>query len=69
MDRGDRREDIFLDDVDRQDVVNETTLPLKEIAARAHLGSAKSASARLHRWMKQPRHPIRPRLGCSYERK
>ena len=32
----------------------ETTLPLKEIAARVHLGSSKSASARLHRWMKQP---------------
>ena len=31
----------------------ETTLPLKEIALRAHLGTSKSANARLHRWMKQ----------------
>jgi hypothetical protein len=31
-----------------------TTLPLKAIAARAYLGTSKSANARLHRWMKQP---------------
>jgi hypothetical protein len=32
----------------------ETTLPLKEIAARVHLGTSKSANARLHHWMRQP---------------
>jgi hypothetical protein len=30
----------------------ETTLSIKDIAARAHLGTSKSANARLHRWMK-----------------
>ena len=29
----------------------ETTLTIKSIAARVHLGSSKSANARLHRWM------------------
>jgi putative transposase len=29
----------------------ETTLTLKDIAARVHLGTSKSANARLHRWM------------------
>src|SRR5207245_1086133 len=32
----------------------ETTLPLKEIAARVHLGTSKSANTRLHHWMKPP---------------
>ncbi len=32
----------------------QTTLPLKEIAARVHLGTSKSANARLHQWMRQP---------------
>ena len=32
----------------------ETTLSIKDIAARTHLGTSKSANARLHRWMKQP---------------
>jgi hypothetical protein len=30
----------------------ETTLPLKAIAARVHLGTSKSANARLHAWMR-----------------
>jgi REP element-mobilizing transposase RayT len=30
----------------------ETSLSLKRIAARVHLGSSKSANARLHRWMR-----------------
>jgi hypothetical protein len=30
----------------------ETTLTIKTIAARANLGSAKSADARLHEWMR-----------------
>jgi hypothetical protein len=48
MDRGDRREDIFVDDVDRQDLVNETTLPIKWIAARVQIGTAKGAKSVLH---------------------
>ena len=32
----------------------QTTLPLKETAARVHLGPSKSANARLHHWMSQP---------------
>lgn len=115
MSRGDRREDIFLDDVDRQDllktlaeacqktnwhsgalrlesaeakterIISEelgrrgwkesdllrhcksdpaklaiaarlrrgTTLSVKTIAARMHLGTSKSANARLHGWLRQ----------------
>ena len=30
----------------------ETTLPVKTIAARVHLGTSKSANARLHQWMR-----------------
>ena len=33
---------------------NETTLSLKEVAARVHLGTSKSANAQLHDWMRQP---------------
>ncbi len=44
----------------------ETTLSLKAIAARVHLGSFKSANARLHQWMKAEPPPDsipnRPRL-------
>ena len=32
---------------------NETTLSLKEIAGRVHLGSSRSANATLHNWMKR----------------
>ena len=32
----------------------ETTLSLRTIAARVHLGSSKSANALLHRWMREP---------------
>ena len=89
MSRGDRRKAIFLDDVDRQDLLaerivaeelarlgwsqeelearrksdpaklsmaarlrQETTLTIKAIAARLHLGTSKSANARLHGWMR-----------------
>ena len=48
MDRGDRREDIFVDDVDRQDLVKETALPIKWIAARVQIGTAKGAKSVLH---------------------
>jgi hypothetical protein len=59
MDRGDRREDIFLDDVDRQDFLKTLaearfmrTLPSKWIAARVRLGTSKSANVSLHDWMR-----------------
>ncbi len=55
MNRGDRREDIFLDDVDRQDFLKtlaETTLTAKRIAYLANLGTSKSANVRLHTWMR-----------------
>jgi len=32
----------------------ETTLTIKAIAARLHLGTSKSANARLHGWMRIP---------------
>ena len=35
----------------------ETTLSLRAIAARVHLGTSKSANARLHQWMNQPAQP------------
>jgi hypothetical protein len=46
MSRGDRREDIFLNDVDRQDFI-------KTLAEKVNLGTSKSANAHLHKWMKQ----------------
>ena len=49
MSRGDRREDIFYDDVDRQDFLK-TILSVKAIAERLHLGTPKSARARLREW-------------------
>jgi hypothetical protein len=90
MSRGDRREKIFLDDIDRQDFIKaarmiaeelqrhgwkeqdlvsrrkndptkleiaarlrrETTLSVKEIAARAHLGTSKTANTKLHKHMR-----------------
>ncbi len=43
----------------------ETTLSIKEIAARVHLGTSRSANARLHQWMAQatPHDPTQPQLG------
>jgi putative transposase len=43
----------------------ETTLSIKEIAARVHLGTSKSANARLHQWMGQaaPSDPTQGQLG------
>jgi hypothetical protein len=35
----------------------ETTVTLKAIAARMHLGTSKSANARLHQWMAKPTIP------------
>ena len=66
MSRGDRREAIFLDDVDRQDFlktlaeacrktgwqVHACCLTIKGMAARLHLATSKSANARLHGWMR-----------------
>ena len=52
MSRGDRREKIFLNDVDRDDFLKTLAeASLKDIASRAGLGSSKSANATLHRWM------------------
>lgn len=36
----------------------ETTLSIKAIAARVHLGTSKSANARLHRWMAESAKPV-----------
>jgi putative transposase len=36
----------------------ETTLPIKVIAARVHLGTSKSANARLHSWMANTARPV-----------
>ncbi len=71
MSRGDRGEKIFLDDVDRQDFLKtlaeacQTTLSIKAIAARVHLGTSKGANTNLHRWMRgrQPQDPAQPLLG------
>ncbi len=53
MSRGDRREDIFLDDVAivALRLRRETSLSLKRIAARLHLGSPRSAGERLRQWI------------------
>ena len=50
MSRGDRREDIYLDDVDRHDFLK----TLAEACGEVHLGTSKSASSNLLRWMKRP---------------
>ena len=93
LSRGDRREKIFLDDVDRQDwhgknraeriiaeelatlgwkeedlarrrksdpaqlamaarLRRETSMPLNRITARIHLGTSKSANAKVHQWIR-----------------
>jgi hypothetical protein len=36
----------------------ETTLTLRAIAARVHLGTSKSANARLHQWMRKSASPL-----------
>ena len=61
MSRGDRREKIFLDDVDRQDLIK----TVKAIAARVHLASSKSANANLRRYLRQDdkSNPRRGRRG------
>ncbi len=52
LSRGDRREDIFLDDVAiALRLRRETSLSLKSIAARLHLGSPRSAGERLRQWI------------------
>ncbi len=38
----------------------ETTLSIKTIAARMHLGTSRSANVRLHQWMRQSQEPDRP---------
>ena len=56
MDRGDRQEDIFADGVDRQDFLQTLAEacrqtewpPIKWIAARMHIGTAKGAKTVLH---------------------
>ncbi len=45
MSRGDRREDIFVADVDRLDLL------VKRIAERLHLGKPKGARTNLHKFM------------------
>ena len=61
MSRGDRCENIFLDEVDRQDSL-QRMLSIKGIAARVHLGASKSANARLHQFM-TPLPPSDPPQG------
>ncbi len=96
MDRGDRREDIFVDDVDRiwaeelarrgwteADLAarqgsdrgkvaiavrwrSETTLPVKWIAARVQIGTAKGAKSLLHHLAPGPRHRKCTRMNQAY---
>ena len=47
----------------------ETTLSIKAIAARVHLGTSKSANARLHSWMRQPSPATRPKPAKSTKSK
>ena len=50
----------------------ETTLPIRRIATRVHLGTSKSANARLHAWMRtrptgsQPKPPRIRRPGLTF---
>jgi hypothetical protein len=43
----------------------ETTLTLRAIAARVHLGTSKSANARLHEWMRMPAKKIEHKKPAS----
>ena len=58
MSRGDRREDIFLDDVDRQDFIKTLAEACQKAGWEVHaycligeLGTSKSANVRLHQFM------------------
>ena len=58
MSRGDQRDDISLDDVDRPGFIKslaeacqKTTLSAKQIAERPHLGRPKGARTNLHKFM------------------
>jgi len=54
MSRGDRREDIFKDDVDRQDFLKTLAEASQKtvgwIANRLKMGTRKSAASKLHHW-------------------
>ena len=100
MDRGDRREDIFVNDVDRQNFLKtsleqlarlgwkesdlagrlkselgklaiaarlrrETTLPIKWIAARVKIGTAKGARSVLNRWAQAQDKAANATIPCS----
>jgi hypothetical protein len=66
MSRGDPREDIFLDDVDRQDFLKTLAEACQKAGWQVHAYCLmrNSASAPLHRWMKQlpPSDPAQARL-------
>jgi hypothetical protein len=61
MSRGDRREKIFLDDVDRQDFVKTLAEACQKTNWQVHayclmhLGSSKAASRSLHSYMRADR--------------
>ena len=69
MSRGDRCENIFLDDVDRQDFLKTLAEACQKAGWQVHayclmgeLGTSKSANARLHQFM-APLPPSDPRQG------
>ena len=69
MSRGDRCENIFLDDVDRQDFLKTLAEACQKAGWQVHaysligeLGTSKSANARLHQFM-TPLPPSDPRQG------
>ena len=84
MSRGDHRENVFLDDVNRQDFLKtlaETCqktgfqvhaycmMPLKWIARRVELGTSKSANGKLHAWMKVQAQQSEDSVMVSAEKK
>jgi hypothetical protein len=69
MSRGDRCENFFLDDVDRQDFLKTLAEACQKAGWRVHaycligeLGTSQSANARLHQFM-TPLPPSDPRQG------
>jgi hypothetical protein len=69
MSRGDRCENIFLDDVDRQDFLKTLAEACQKAGWQVHayclmgeLGTSKSVNARLHQFM-APLPPSDPRQG------
>ena len=67
MSRGDRQEDNFLGDDDHHDLLKPKET-IQQADQRVHLGTSRSAMARLPAWM-QPKAGVRPRKTAKGDKK